>query len=623
MGSKDNTLETIDLDELLTTLWHWAWLVVLAGVVAGAVAFFVCGKITPVYEANTTVLVNEVTSENSLDYSSLLLNSELSLTYSQMIIKSPILIEASKRLDIEEIDPHTVSAESVANTQLINITAESTDPELAANIANEIVTVFSENLQEIQSARFETSKTNLQSRVSDIEKQILETSQLIALNDDAEEKVELTAKLELLKQTHSSLLQSYEQISLSELTTDFSKDYQSVLANQFAETKKTLQDQITDVENKILETSKLVYVDDNAEEKVQLSAKLDFYKQTYTNLLQSLEQVQLSESQTSSTIVQVEPARIPKNPKQPLTFLYTVIAVILGLVIAAGTILFIAVRDDTLKTPEDIANNLDVPVLGIISRYKNNLDAPITEFMPRSPISEAFRNLRTNLLYATTQQGLPIRTILVTSIMEGDGKSTVISNLGVVLAQNGKKVTLIDADLRKSTIHKILGLKNDFGLSDVFELDESKLLANGLLQATQVENLSAVTSGNLPSNPSELLGTEKMHSIIKVFNYCSDFVLIDTPPVLAVTDASVLLPFVDGILLVIRPGTAKLGLALQVIAQFKRIGANVLGVVVNDYNPSKLNNHYYYKSYEYLLRPLENENIKTKTKKWYEFLFKK
>jgi len=609
MGNKDNTLESIDLEKFLSALWHWAWLVILAGVLAGVIAFFVSGIVTPIYEANTTVLVNEAPSNKAIDYSSLQLSSQLSQTYSQMIVKTPILIEVAKRLGIKEIDPLTVSAKAVTSTQLIYITAESNDPVMAAKIANEIVAVFSEDLQTIQADRFSASKSSLQTRIEDVEKQILETSQQIALYDNSDDKVLLNAKLDLLKQTHSSLLQSYEQVLLNETITDFKLDTNSLRAKQFADTKQGLQQQIKDIEQQILDTSTLISQDANQEEKIQLEAKLDFYQQTYTSLLQSFEQIRLSEDQTVSTIVQVEPALPPVEPLRPKKLLYTVLATLVSMIFAVCIIFIIDARDDTLKTVDDIVHKIGLPVLGVVTHYKNNLKGPITEIMPRNIVSEAYRNLRTNILHTSTKVGLPIRTVLVTSIMAGDGKSTVVSNLGVVLAQSGKNVTIIDADLRRSKMHQIFDLENNFGLSDVFDVDESKLLSNGLLQTTRVKNLSAVTAGNLPPNPSELLGSEKMNSILKIFDYCSEYILIDTPPVIAVTDASVLAPYVDGVLLVMKPGLTKLKLADQVINQFKRMDVNILGIVINDINPKQMNaGDYYDNHYQYDKRKSKSES---------------
>jgi len=608
MGNKDNTLESIDLEKFLSALWHWAWLVILAGVLAGVIAFFVSGIVTPIYEANTTVLVNEAPSNKTIDYSSLQLSSQLSQTYSQMIVKTPILIEVAKRLGIKEIDPLTVSAKAVTSTQLIYITAESDDPVMAAKIANEIVAVFSEDLQTIQADRFSASKSSLQTRIEDVEKQILETSQQIALYDNSDDKVLLNAKLDLLKQTHSSLLQSYEQILLNETITDFKLDTNSLRAKQFADTKQSLQQQIKDIEQQILDTSTLISQDANQEEKIQLEAKLDFYQQTYTSLLQSFDQIRLSEDQTVSTIVQVEPALPPVEPLRPKKLLYTALATLVSMIFAVCIIFIIDARDDTLKTVDDIVHKIGLPVLGVVTHYKNNLKGPITEIMPRNIVSEAYRNLRTNILHTSTKVGLPIRTVLVTSIMAGDGKSTVVSNLGVVLAQSGKNVTIIDADLRRSKMHQIFDLENNFGLSDVFDVDESKLLSNGLLQTTRVKNLSAVTAGNLPPNPSELLGSEKMNSILKIFDYCSEYILIDTPPVIAVTDASVLAPYVDGVLLVMKPGLTKLKLADQVINQFKRMDVNILGIVINDINPKQMNaGDYYDNHYQYDKRKSKSE----------------
>lgn len=522
---QNNILDSVDLEKFLSALWHWAWLVILATLLAGITAFIISNKITPVYQANSTILVNEASSNQTIDNSSLQLSSQLSQTYSQMIIKQPILIEVAKRLGIEEIDPETLSAKAISGTQLVNLTVESTDPEMAANIANEIVIVFSEEVRSLQADRFSVSKQSLQTRIADIENQILETS---------------------------------DQIS------------------------KTT----------------------NAVEKNQLETKLDIYKQTYTSVLQSLEQIRLAEDQLVSTIVQVEPATPPEIPIHPNILLYTALATAVGLLLAMVMVFIIDLRDDTLKTPDDITKRLELPVLGIISHIENNNDVPITELQPRLPVSEAFRNLRTNLLYAKLNNGKNVKTILVTSITAGAGKSTIVSNLGVVMAHGKRKVVLVDADLRRPKLHKLLGCSNNVGLSDALALDEpkllSKLMSEELIHTTRINNLSVVTAGTKLINSTEFLDSDNIHGILKVLRDRFDIVIIDTPPTLAVTDASALAPFVDGVVLVLKPSSTRNRLALHVIEQLNRIGANLLGIVLNDIDPRKQNNRYYYDiQYEY------------------------
>jgi non-specific protein-tyrosine kinase len=189
---------------------------------------------------------------------------------------------------------------------------------------------------------------------------------------------------------------------------------------------------------------------------------------------------------------------------------------------------------------------------------------------------------------------------LITSADSSEGKTTVAVNLSVVLAQSGSRVTLIDADLRHPSIHKHLENPNRAGLSSLFVLGDEAL--NGVVQKTRVENLALITAGDMPPNPSELLGSQKMGQILAQVKSFSDIVIIDTPPIMAVTDAAVLGAKVDGVLLVIEPGATRLAAARHTVEQMQRVGANLLGVVLNNLDLRSARygyRYYYYKGYHY------------------------
>jgi capsular exopolysaccharide synthesis family protein len=202
----------------------------------------------------------------------------------------------------------------------------------------------------------------------------------------------------------------------------------------------------------------------------------------------------------------------------------------------------------------------------------------ITISEPRSPISEAYRTLRTNLDFAGLDQAL--RTLAVTSAGTGEGKTTTLANLAVVSAQGGRRVILVDADLRRPTLHELFGLDNGAGLTTVM-MDEGALAAPPL-QATGVEGLSVLTSGPLPPNPADLLGSRRMADVIAALAGRADQVLFDTPPVVAVTDAAVLATKVDGVLLVISAGRTRREYARSAVQRLKQVGARLVGTVVTN-----------------------------------------
>jgi capsular exopolysaccharide synthesis family protein len=211
---------------------------------------------------------------------------------------------------------------------------------------------------------------------------------------------------------------------------------------------------------------------------------------------------------------------------------------------------------------------------------------------PKSHAAEAFRTLRTNIQFSSLDDD--IRTLVVTSTQPGEGKSTVISNLGITMAQSGKKVLLIDCDLRKPTVHKKLGLSNQNGLTTLLA-KEKKL--EEVVQATNINNLYVLTSGPIPPNPAELLGSKKMKNFIKELQEFFDMILLDAPPVLAVTDAQILSTFCNGVVFVASYGQAEKNAVVRAKELIDKVGGKITGVVINKV-PSNSKNHYYY-NYEY------------------------
>ena len=511
----ENDFESIDIRQYLALFWQWAWLIALVTVLAGLVSFLVSQRMTPEYSASTTLYINEAPSTKATDYNSIITSERISGTYSKMITTRPILEEVANRVGVtvEYLDDR-ITVSPIRDTTLIQITVKSSDPILAAQIANELANVFSERVVLIQEERFTVSKESLQTQISDMEAQIDEVISALVTEDDAGVKA-------------------------------------------------------------------------------SLETKLTQYRAIYSNLILSYEQIRLSESQTVSTVMAVDPATVPTEPISPQVMRNTALAAMVGLMLAVGVIFLIEALDDTIKTPDDVKKTLGLPVLGVIAKHDAEDGKPITSTTPRSPVAEAFRSLRTNIQYTAIDS--PLEKILVTSTDPNEGKSTVVSNLGVVFAQLGRKVTLIDADLRKPSLHRKVGVQNKTGLTALFvrSMDTLELI----MQKTETPNLNVITSGELPPNPSELLGSKKMKSILDKIAESSDMIIIDSPPAMAVTDSLVMVPYVDAVLIVIKPGFTKAKSALLIVEQFKRSNANLIGVVMNELDLGS--SRYSYKYYQY------------------------
>lgn len=330
-------------------------------------------------------------------------------------------------------------------------------------------------------------------------------------------------------------------------------------------------------------------------EAARLQTELSQLRQSLTYLLQSYEAIRLAEAQSTSNIVVVETAALPVSPVRPRVLQNTLLGALLGLMLSVGVVFLIEYLDDRVRSPEQIDKVLKLPVVGLIAKVGNGYQGTgkshlIAVREPRSPVVEAFRSLRTNIQFAGVDQ--PIRTLLVTSAGPSEGKSTVAGNLAVVMAQAGLKVVLMDGDLRRPTIHKMFNQINQAGLTDVIMRDPNQW--SELTGTSGVPNLSLLLSGTLPPNPSELLGSKRMRQLLDHLHQFNDVVIIDSTPLLPVTDALVLAPLTDGVIMVIDYGATRIGEAIQGKAQLDQSGARILGVVMNKIPTGRRGYSYYY-----------------------------
>lgn len=345
-----------------------------------------------------------------------------------------------------------------------------------------------------------------------------------------------------------------------------------------------------EIDKKTLELANLTSARQIAQAQQEISAleqKLSTLRSDYAALLAS------SDRGAGNTLTLIEPANLPTRPTGPNTMTMVLLAAVVAGAIAALAAYVIEYLDDTLKSPEDINRLLELPVIGFISEVEKgkSLEAYLTS-QPRSGIAEAFRSLRTDLEFSGVDK--PLKTIYVASSEMDAGKTSIALNLAIVIAQSGKRVILMDADLRRPSIHRYLGITNQRGLSDVFRgtLD----IYNATVPYKE-GNIFVVPSGTPPPNPSELLGSRKMDQIFEALKKVADVVVVDGPPFM-VTDATILANKVDGVLLVVRYGFTRKNAALNAVKQLRRIGARAIGVVLNRI-PRSTSGYYGYGPYHY------------------------
>lgn len=327
-----------------------------------------------------------------------------------------------------------------------------------------------------------------------------------------------------------------------------------------------------------------------------LKADLLGYQTTYQTLFSSLVQFRATRDASLNDVSIYSPATVgvPTGPHPART---AAIFGFLALLVCGGLILLYDHFSDLARTPEEIEVAAGAPILGTVQAFAHDRsDAPYVEQHPNSPVAEAYRLIRTNLQFASVDRAA--RTIVVSSTLPAEGKSTTVSNLARVFAEGGVSVTVIDADLRRPSLHHIFGTSDDrrLGLTNV-------LVAHGLdgygVQATGLDNLRLVASGPLPPNPADLLASHSMRDALAHLGENADILLLDSPPVLAVADAAILSSMVDGVVLVVDPHTTRRKEINQAREAIDAVGGKILGVVINRLRRRGAMYYHYYGTYGY------------------------
>lgn len=286
------------------------------------------------------------------------------------------------------------------------------------------------------------------------------------------------------------------------------------------------------------------------------------------------------QSGAANSLSVIEPAVVPTAPTGPNWVQNVILAVAIALALSSGAALLLEYMDDTVKTADDIRQIVGMTPLGSIARIENG-DTPsdrlVVSRYPMSPAAESYRVLRTNLQFKMGDKR--IRVIMVTSTVPMEGKSLTSANLAAALAHGGKRVILVDADLRRPTVHRIFEVGNSAGLTTALSSSTADLA--DFVHEEVLENLSVMTSGPLPPNPAELLNSNRMADLTRVLAQRFDVVIFDTPPVMAVADATVLASFVDGAVMVADSNHTRKKLLRQSYEALLNVGTNILGVVLN------------------------------------------
>jgi capsular exopolysaccharide synthesis family protein len=346
-----------------------------------------------------------------------------------------------------------------------------------------------------------------------------------------------------------------------------------------------------------------------------LAREVDTKRQLYDSVLQRLQEMEVVSALRTSNVAVIDPAVPPLKPSRPRTGLSLLCSAVLGLMGGVGLAFFVEYLNNTLRTSQEVERYLHLPSLGMIPDFVHNarLSSPSPEpaspevqalngaaaqagfvftHSPFSVTTEAYRTLRTALLLAQAETSP--KTLLFTSGMRGEGKTVTVVNTAAVLAQMGVRVLVIDADLRCSACHTILGVENKSGLADVLS---GRWDPADVIRPTVSDHLFVLSSGSLPLNPTELVGSKQMCSLLASLQEQYDYILIDSPPVMLASDAVLLSTMVDGVVLVANAQRTPKQVVREARLRLRYARAKILGVVLNQLDMRQREYAYYYRKY--------------------------
>lgn len=540
----------MELIQYIRLFRRWLWLILLAMFVGGGVSFIVSVNQPPSYRAEATVIVGSALESPNPNSTEIRTGIDLAVTYAEIVRTFDILEAVIQILELpfspERLNS-MISTRIVPGTSLLEVSVTNTDRILAAEIANEIVTQLI--LQ---------SPSNL-------------TSDQRANIDLLQ--AEIDAQTEELAVLRTALREVNQQISEGNLT------QQQI--EELNETRTTLTNQINDASSNIAQN---------------------------LNTIASL-------TQRTNSVEIIEAARIPTELVDASLLSTVILGALVASSLAFGGVLLYEYMNDALRTADDVVRAINLPVLGVVSRFGNKdmsyRDRLLINLQSFSQTSEEYRTLRTNILYSTPKDE---RSFVISSASPREGKSVTAANLAASMALAGLRVLLIDADLRRPMLHETFGLPNNIGLSNLLtgrfpedhvsptedtapivpfgQQDQSEHQGNEdgwmkVVQKTLTPNLRVITSGFIPNNPSELLGSVEMKNWMQEFQKSPhiDVIIFDTPPALAVSDSTILAASLQTkVVLIIQSNRTRHGVAIKAKERFENVSADIVGAVLNNAN---------------------------------------
>ncbi len=566
MDNMNTTNAELDLGELIAIISKRFWLIVAFVLLGTIAAVFVNAMMRPMYEATVLLMINKEDAGkiDASPYGSFMSEEDYYRTQYQLLESRSLLERVYEQMDLNQYEqfanPNGVKKlhgalkiDPITRSRLVNVRVRAYDPQLAAEIANAVANTF---VAENVSNRISMGQDVIRA---------LESSE----NSPAEQE----------------LLNSMPQV----VNSDFIK---------------SLKQQVADLESQKAELAAKYTNQHPALLSVngQLSALKAQINQETRRLVQSIK-IELSGQFSGNNIRVVDPAIVPVNPVLPRKVVNLAIGMFVGGLLGLLIVFALEFLDQSIDSSEDLENKLHIPFLGFVPKEKRKERENEYATMLKQGnflLAENIRNIRTMLGFALADK--PNAPFLITSAVQGEGKSNLSSNLLVALAQSGKKVLLIDGDLRRSRLHKIFHLSLDKGLSNIWSSDAKKAdYASNIQKVADVKNLYVMTSGQRPPNPAELLMTPKLNDFLAWAQKNYDQVIVDCPAILPVADTMLWGRYIPRAIFLVHCGKTNAKLAQDALNKLEKAGVKLLGAVIGQYKLGGLTygKYGYYKSYHY------------------------
>lgn len=573
----------MEIKDLILLMWRNVRYI-LVGLILGAGIGAVLSVIqTPVYEASTKIFVSRSRQQGNSDLLSALSDEQLLAINLQLVKSQSVLNEVSNQLG-SKVDADNIQAGAIPNTLIIQIKVNDNDPKRAAAVANLIVQTLIQQNEILLSDRYTGFENAINEQLGQVQKQIESLQTQISQINDAgiqEQLTQIDQQIAQLKVEISRLETEIsgfpytpsplERITLGEKQAQLDQAHSLMTLYQQIQTNLTYVGKPgpngSGLENPQLAT---------------LQSTLGIFQQINITLINNRESVRLARAQSRQNVTQIVSAALPKKPVRPLPVLYLLLGSVVGLALASTAILMIDHFDDSLKSAGQIETLLGLPVYGVVLESMPIKNGLVTLLDPLSAGAESFRSLGANLEVVGAKKN--IRSLMIVNAESTDGRTSIAANLAVINAQQGKKVILIDGDLKHPYLHTLFEMENQKGFAELLGgwID----VKSALHSIKDIGELKLICSGASEKNSTVWLGFTKWESLLLELHAQADLIIVDSPPSNA-ADTQILISKMDAVFLTVQAGQTRVDSAQAALRRFQLIGVSAAGVILNRQNPSE------------------------------------